>query len=61
MARPRAEQALPGQPATEETFRAAADAELAQAQPLQGNEFKVGLTRRTIVATLITLAEGRQR
>jgi xanthine dehydrogenase YagS FAD-binding subunit len=56
-----AEQALVGQPATEETFRAAADAELAQAEPQQGNEFKVELTRRAIVATLNTLAEGRQR
>lgn len=57
----RAEQALVGQPATEESFRKAADAELAQAEPQQGNEFKVELTARTIVATLNTLAEGRQR
>ena len=57
----RAEQALIGQPATEASFRAAADAELAQAKPQQGNEFKVELTKRTIVATLNTLAEGRQR
>ena len=41
--------------------RTAADAELAQAEPQQGNEFKVELTKRTIVATLTTLAEGRQR
>ena len=57
----RAEQALVGKPATEESFRKAADAELAQAEPQQGNEFKVELTARTIVATLNTLAEGRQR
>ncbi|OFJ54772.1 FAD binding domain-containing protein [Mycolicibacterium grossiae] len=57
----RAEQALVGQPATEETFRQAADAELVHAEPQQGNEFKVELTARTIVATLTTLAEGRQR
>jgi len=57
----RAEQVLVGQPATEESFRKAADAELAQAEPQQGNEFKVELTARTIVATLNTLAEGRQR
>lgn len=57
----RAEQALVGQPATEESFRKAADAELAHAEPQQSNEFKVELTARTIVATLNTLAEGRQR
>jgi xanthine dehydrogenase YagS FAD-binding subunit len=57
----RAEQVLAGAAATEDTFRRAADAELEQAQPLPGNEFKVELTRRTIVATLTTLAEGRQR
>jgi xanthine dehydrogenase YagS FAD-binding subunit len=57
----RAEQVLVGAAATEDTFRRAADAELEHAQPLPGNEFKVELTRRTIVATLTTLAEGRQR
>ena len=57
----RAEEALVGASATEETFRDAADAELAQAQPLSGNEFKVELTRRAIVATLTTLTEGQQR
>jgi xanthine dehydrogenase YagS FAD-binding subunit len=56
----RAEAALIGNPATKDTFRAAADAELEQAQPLRGNEFKVELTRRTIVATLSSLAEGHQ-
>jgi xanthine dehydrogenase YagS FAD-binding subunit len=57
----RAEEALVGRPATEDSFRRAADEELAQADPLVGNEFKVELTRRAIVATLTTLAEGRQR
>jgi xanthine dehydrogenase YagS FAD-binding subunit len=57
----RVEQRLVGSPATEETFRAAADAELEQANPLPGNEFKVGLLRRTIVATLVALTEGRPR
>jgi xanthine dehydrogenase YagS FAD-binding subunit len=57
----RAEQALTGQPATEDTFRRAADTELAQAEPVQGNEFKVELTKRAIVATLNSLAEGCQR
>ena len=56
-----AEDALRGQPATEATFTAAANHELAQANPADGNEFKVALTARTIVATLNTLAEGRQR
>jgi xanthine dehydrogenase YagS FAD-binding subunit len=56
----RAEQALIGSPATEETFRRAADAELEQAEPLRGNEFKVELTRRAIVATLSELVEGHR-
>jgi xanthine dehydrogenase YagS FAD-binding subunit len=57
----RVEQRLVGSPATEETFRAGADAELEQAKPLPGNEFKVELTRRTIVATLAALTDGRPR
>lgn len=57
----RAEQTLAGEPATEQTFRRAAEAELAQAQPLSGNEFKVELTRRAIVATLTFVAEGHPR
>jgi xanthine dehydrogenase YagS FAD-binding subunit len=57
----RVEQRLVGSPATSESYRAAADAELEQAEPLRGNEFKVELTRRTIVATLNALTEGRQR
>ncbi|CCG03775.1 FAD binding domain-containing protein [Blastococcus saxobsidens] len=52
----RAEEALVGRPATEETYRAAADAELADAvaQPGidDGNAFKIPLLRRTLVATL---------
>jgi xanthine dehydrogenase YagS FAD-binding subunit len=56
----RAEESLAGAPATEESFRRAADAELEQAEPLRGNEFKVDLTRRAIVATLSSLAEGQQ-
>jgi xanthine dehydrogenase YagS FAD-binding subunit len=53
-----AEQALVGAPATEDAFRTAADAELVHANPLRGNEFKVELTRRTLVATLTALAHG---
>lgn len=56
-----AEQALIGQPATEEAFERAAEAELEQAEPLDGNEFKVVLTQRAIVATLASIVEGRAR
>ncbi|WP_426625703.1 FAD binding domain-containing protein [Leifsonia sp. McL0607] len=52
-----AERLLLGAAPTEETFRAAADAELADADPRDGNAFKVELARRTIVATLRSLAE----
>jgi xanthine dehydrogenase YagS FAD-binding subunit len=55
----RAEEALRGRPASAESFRAAADAELADARPLRGNGFKVELTRRTMTAVLEELA-GRQ-
>jgi xanthine dehydrogenase YagS FAD-binding subunit len=52
----RAEEALRGQPATEDSFRAAAEAELAPAQPQPGldggNAFKVPLATRTLIATL---------
>jgi xanthine dehydrogenase YagS FAD-binding subunit len=56
-----AEQALAGQPPTAEVFARAADVALQPAEPLPGNEFKVDLTRRAIIATLTALAEGRQR
>ena len=48
----KAEWALRGQPAGAEAFRAAADAELADARPLSHNAFKVELARRAIVAVL---------
>ncbi|MBX7447637.1 xanthine dehydrogenase family protein subunit M [Mycolicibacterium sp. 3033] len=53
----RAEEVLVGAPAEPETFLAAVDAELADAEPLPGNEFKVELTRRTLVAQLRALTE----
>ena len=53
----RAEQALRGRPATEASFRHAADAELADARPLPGNAFKVDLARRTLTAVLQQLTE----
>ena len=47
-----AEAVLRGAPATEENFRAAADAELAFAEPLPDNSFKVPMTRNTLTAVL---------
>ncbi|MBP7339353.1 xanthine dehydrogenase family protein subunit M [Niveispirillum sp.] len=47
-----AEAALRGRQATPENFRAAAEAELLDAQPLRDNGFKVPLAIRTITATL---------
>jgi len=59
-----AEQALRGQPATDEIFRAAAEAELAEARPQPGldggNAFKVPLLTRTVVATLRALTPEAQ-
>ncbi|MET7903524.1 xanthine dehydrogenase family protein subunit M [Streptomyces sp. NPDC005336] len=52
-----AEAALRGGPATTASFRDAAAAELAQADPLPGNAFKVPLARNTIVSTLRELLE----
>lgn len=58
----RAEAALRGGPATDEAFRAAAEAELADAKPVRsplgGNGFKVPLVAGTVVATLRHLAKG---
>ena len=53
----RAEQALRRAPTTEASFRAAAEAELAGAQPLRDNAFKVPLARNTIIRVLSQLAE----
>ncbi|SNT13184.1 xanthine dehydrogenase YagS FAD-binding subunit [Streptosporangium subroseum] len=52
-----AERELFGMPATEESFRAAAEAELAAAWPLPGNAFKVPLARNTVVGMLRALTE----
>jgi xanthine dehydrogenase YagS FAD-binding subunit len=54
----RAEQALRGAPATEASFRAAAEAELAVARPLTGNAFKAPLARNVIASTLLELVEA---
>lgn len=53
----RAEALLRGGPAKRDRFRAAAEAELAEARPLPGNAFKVPLARNTLARTLLELAE----
>jgi xanthine dehydrogenase YagS FAD-binding subunit len=50
------EEALRNQPVTEERFRTAAEAELADASGLRDNMFKIELAKRTIVAVLSELA-----
>src|SRR5437763_10239041 len=57
----KAEAALRGAPATEEIFRRAAEAELADAQPLRGNAFKVSLARSILVRTLLDLTQEGNR
>jgi xanthine dehydrogenase YagS FAD-binding subunit len=47
-----AEAALAGQPATEESFRRAAEAALRDAKPLEHNAYKVELGKRAIVRAL---------
>jgi xanthine dehydrogenase YagS FAD-binding subunit len=56
----KAEDALRGAPANEASFRAAAEAELADARPLPGNAFKVPLARNTIARTLLDLGEEKR-
>jgi len=51
-----AERVLSGAPATPETFRRAADAELANARGYRDNRFKIELARRTISSVLSELA-----
>jgi len=53
-----AERVLAGRPATAEWFGRAADAELAAADPLPGNAFKVTLARNVMVRVLSELAGG---
>jgi xanthine dehydrogenase YagS FAD-binding subunit len=57
----KAEAALRGKPATEASFRQAAEVEMEEAAPLAHNGFKVELARRTIAATLTELAQGDAR
>jgi xanthine dehydrogenase YagS FAD-binding subunit len=51
----RAEEALRGVPASDESFVRAADAELGAAKPLRDNAFKVPLARNLLVRTLSDL------
>ncbi|MFL6600484.1 MAG: FAD binding domain-containing protein [Steroidobacteraceae bacterium] len=52
-----AEKVLQGAPATEESFRQAAEAEMALAVGHAHNDFKIDLTRRVIIATLKELTQ----
>jgi xanthine dehydrogenase YagS FAD-binding subunit len=52
-----AEETLRGRPATRESFLAAADAELEEAQPLRDNAYKITLIRNLTAAVLTRLAE----
>jgi xanthine dehydrogenase YagS FAD-binding subunit len=51
----KAEEALRGAPATEASFRRAAEVELAEARPLRDNGYKVPLARNVLVRTLLDL------
>lgn len=53
-----AEKALRGKPPTEKAFRDAAVAELAAADPLPGNAFKVNIAERVLVSTLSAVSGG---
>ncbi|HET7303444.1 MAG TPA: xanthine dehydrogenase family protein subunit M [Segeticoccus sp.] len=56
----RAEQVLRGEHVGDDAFRDAAEAELTQAEPLRGNEFKVPMLRNTMLRVLRDLTEGRR-
>ncbi|MCW2840231.1 MAG: putative xanthine dehydrogenase YagS FAD-binding subunit [Aeromicrobium sp.] len=53
-----AEELLRGAPATADSFRAAAEAEMAAATPTEENRFKVDLVTRLVTGTLLELAGG---
>jgi xanthine dehydrogenase YagS FAD-binding subunit len=57
----KAEDALRGEQATEDNFRAAAEAELSGAEPLRDNAFKVPMARNTLVAVLRDLLTEEER
>jgi xanthine dehydrogenase YagS FAD-binding subunit len=51
-----AEDALRGEPVSEASFERAIDAELAAAEPLPDNAYKLPLVRRLVVRTLAEVA-----
>ncbi|HEY0368196.1 MAG TPA: xanthine dehydrogenase family protein subunit M, partial [Chthoniobacterales bacterium] len=53
----KAEQALIGKAPNEQSFRAAAEAELADAKAYKDNKFKIELAKRTIVRALTTVSQ----
>jgi len=55
-----AEQDLIGKPATAAAFKAALDLEFTEAEPFEQNAFKVPLSRRIAVATLLELVGGHR-
>ncbi|WP_398477987.1 FAD binding domain-containing protein [Tardiphaga sp.] len=55
-----AEAALEGRPATDATFRDAAEAELAEAKGLHDNAFKIDLAKRVIVDAFVKLATNKE-
>ncbi|MCI2423282.1 xanthine dehydrogenase family protein subunit M [Saccharopolyspora sp. K220] len=55
----KAEQVLIGQPARDESYHRAADAELADARTSEGSEYKVPLVTNTLAAVLRELAQGQ--
>ena len=57
----KAEAVLNGASATQETFQAAAQAELESARGYGHNDFKIELARRTIISVLTELAHGGTR
>lgn len=57
----KAEELLRGVQANEEVFRRAVEAELADAQPLHENAFKVPLLRNTLVRVLLDLTQEEKR
>ena len=55
-----AEEKLVGEPANEETFKAAAEAAMKHAKGYKYNSFKIELAKRTIVRALSTISGGMQ-
>lgn len=56
----KAEAVLLGKPATEDRFREAAEAELADARGYGDNDFKIPLAQRTLIATLRDAAQPQE-